>query len=94
MADVNAVHVQEIDSCVTVTSPCTKGDVVHYMAHGKQETVTCNEDVPIYHKVAITAVKSGDAVYKYGAKIGIATKDIKVGDWVHIHNIKPVGFIE
>ena len=33
-------------------------------------------------------------MYKYGGKIGIATEDIAVGDYVHIHNMKPVGFSE
>ena len=32
---IHAVHVVDIDTCVTVTSPATKGDVVNYhMADG------------------------------------------------------------
>ena len=33
-------------------------------------------------------VKKGDVVYKYGEIIGIATVDIKTGDYVHVHNIE------
>jgi len=33
-------------------------------------------------------LKKGDVVYKYGEVIGIATVDIKTGDYVHVHNIE------
>ena len=95
MSTINAVHVNDKDSCVTVTAPCVKGDtVVYHCSNGKTEQVTANGEVPIYHKVAIVPVPKGDFVYKYGGKIGIATEDIAVGDYVHIHNMKPVGFVE
>jgi hypothetical protein len=32
--------------------------------------------------------KAGDAVIKYGHDIGKVVADIKVGDYVHIHNLK------
>jgi (2R)-sulfolactate sulfo-lyase subunit alpha len=45
-------------------------------------------DVPIGHKVALTDIKRGDTVWKYGQDIGKAVADIAKGDHVHVHNLK------
>ena len=38
-------------------------------------------------KIAVKDVEQGEFVLKYGEAIGKATKGIKVGDWVHTHNV-------
>ena len=40
------------------------------------------------HKIALVNIKSGEYVIKYGHIIGIASQDIKAGEWVHSHNLK------
>ena len=45
-------------------------------------------DVPIGHKVALTEIKEGDTVWKYGQDIGKAVARIGKGEHVHVHNIK------
>jgi (2R)-sulfolactate sulfo-lyase subunit alpha len=45
-------------------------------------------DVPIGHKVALTDIKAGDTVWKYGQDIGKAVANIAKGDHVHVHNLK------
>jgi len=45
-------------------------------------------DVPIGHKIALTDIKKGDTVWKYGQDIGKAVADIKKGEHVHVHNLK------
>ena len=40
------------------------------------------------HKYALTDIKAGEHVIKYGNPIGHATCDIKVGEHVHTHNVK------
>ncbi len=40
------------------------------------------------HKVALSDIKAGERIIKYGNCIGKATEDIKKGDWVHTHNVK------
>ncbi|MFP3712791.1 UxaA family hydrolase [Puerhibacterium sp. TATVAM-FAB25] len=44
-------------------------------------------DVPRGHKLAVTAVPAGAPVHKYGQVIGVATRDIAVGEHVHAHNL-------
>ena len=45
-------------------------------------------DVPIGHKIALTDIKKGDTVWKYGQDIGIAGAKIAKGEHVHVHNLK------
>lgn len=40
------------------------------------------------HKVALTDIRAGEHIIKYGFPIGHAIVDIKAGEWVHTHNIK------
>ena len=44
-------------------------------------------EVPAGHKIALTDIKKGEEVVKYGYPIGVATKEIKKGDFVHTHNL-------
>ena len=40
------------------------------------------------HKIALTDIKEGQDIIKYGYSIGHAVCDIKKGEHVHTHNIK------
>ena len=46
------------------------------------------QDIPIGHKVALTDIKSGATIWKYGQDIGKAIADIARGHHVHTHNVK------
>lgn len=46
------------------------------------------EDIPKGYKIALTSIDKGEEVIKYGYGIGRATRFIKKGDCVHIHNLK------
>ncbi len=49
-------------------------------------TVTLLEAIALGHKVCTRAVAKGDPIVKYGVPIGVATGDIAMGAWVHLHN--------
>lgn len=40
------------------------------------------------HKIAIHSIRAGENVLKYGLSIGSATKNITVGEHVHVQNLK------
>lgn len=46
--------------------------------------------IPAGHKVALSAMATGDPVVKYGAVIGRAAQSIRRGDYVHTHNLETV----
>lgn len=95
MEKINSVHVKDIDTCVTVTTPIAKGDIVRYVcSDGTLDTVVSNDEIPVYHKISIAKVEQGGFIYKYGENVGQAICEINPGDYVHIHNVKPVGHME
>lgn len=51
--------------------------------------VCLSEDktIPFGHKFALSDIKKGEYVIKYGHPIGRATQLIKKGEWVHSHNL-------
>lgn len=51
-------------------------------------TLKAKDDIPIGHKVALKALKTGDTVIKYGEDIGRMVADAAVGAHVHVQNLK------
>jgi len=50
--------------------------------------LTAKADIPIGHKVALTDLKAGDTVIKYGEDIGRMVGPAEKGGHVHVHNLK------
>lgn len=44
--------------------------------------------IPLGHKIALRDLTAGDRIIEYGTAIGRATRDIRVGQHVHVHNLK------
>jgi (2R)-sulfolactate sulfo-lyase subunit alpha len=59
-----------------------------YMDSQAPVEVKALKDIPLGHKIALKDMKSGDAVIKYGHDIGKVVTNIKIGDHVHIDNLK------
>ena len=58
------------------------------MDQDKDLSVTALSDIPIGHKLAIKALAANDTVIKYGVDIGRTIAPIKVGEHLHVHNVK------
>jgi altronate dehydratase small subunit len=78
---------QEADNVGVVTVAAKKGDIARFQQGGQVKEVTLLSDVPIYHKFCVRAVGKNEPVIKYGEQLGLAGQDIKVGDYVHTHNL-------
>ena len=50
--------------------------------------LTAKADIPIGHKVALTDLKEGDTIIKYGEDIGRMVGPAEKGGHVHVHNLK------
>jgi len=55
---------------------------------GRTGTLRLTGGVPYGHKAALVDIKVGEHIIKHGHSIGIATRDIPEGTWVHVHNVK------
>jgi (2R)-sulfolactate sulfo-lyase subunit alpha len=59
-----------------------------YLEGPELVTVELLQAVPLGHKLALTHLAAGDDVIEYGLRVGIASKDIKRGEYVHVHNVR------
>lgn len=83
-----AIQVQLIDNVASIFADVATGDIVDVMARdGSRDSIPVHEDIPYGHKLALQDIAKGETVLKYGESIGIATADIRRGDYVHIHNL-------
>jgi (2R)-sulfolactate sulfo-lyase subunit alpha len=58
------------------------------MDQDKDLSIKALSDIPIGHKLAIKELKANDTVIKYGVDIGRTIAPIKVGEHLHVHNVK------
>lgn len=84
-----ALKVNDKDNVATIFAEgITDGTQVEIRdKKGQSELVTVIGDVPYGHKIAVRDIHVGELINKYGEEIGIATKEIKKGEYVHIHNL-------
>ena len=54
----------------------------------RQGRIRVLQDVAFGHKVCIADTPAGATVLKYGQAIGKATRGIRVGEHVHVHNVE------
>ena len=54
--------------------------------------VRARAQVPAGHKIAARRIAGGEQVKKYDTVIGVATRDLEPGDYVHSHNLKIVDY--
>jgi (2R)-sulfolactate sulfo-lyase subunit alpha len=84
------VHEKKDTVGVVVVEGLKKGtDMLCVVTHDNSSfKLKSKMDVPIGHKVALTDIKKGDTIWKYGQDVGVAKAKIAKGEHVHVHNIK------
>lgn len=83
-----ALKVSERDNVITVLNQVKKSDLVKYMDNDNIKEVRAQDDIPLYHKIALCDIKEDENIVKYGENIGRASRDIVKGSHVHTHNVK------
>lgn len=83
-----AVVITEKDSVAVATVDLTKGSKAKMFIGKEVVEIELKEDIKFGHKFAIKEIKKGEQVIKYGESIGTATRDILVGEHVHVHNVE------
>ena len=77
------IVMDSIDNCATALEDIEEGEEIEY--NGRKIEII--HQIPLGHKFALIDIKQEKIIRKYGQRIGIATEDIKLGDWIHTHNI-------
>lgn len=85
-----AIAMDAKDNVATMISQVEKGTVVAVVSTSGEvvKRVTAKEHIPYAHKLALRRIEKGGDVTKYGENMGIASKDIEEGEWVHVHNVE------
>lgn len=84
----DALVIEDRDNVAVAIHPLKQGSIVQFVyPSGKARKLKVNQGIPLFHKFALADIPKGSQVIKYGEYIGIATQDIKAGDWVHTHNL-------
>ncbi len=82
--------IDEGDNVATATSEIEAGDEVEIISPSGAIAMRLRalEPIPFGHKVALKDIGSGEEVMKYGERIGVASRPITAGAWVHTHNLE------
>ena len=83
MTEASLILLNESDNVAVVTAPVEAGRSL--VVAGR--TICLSDPVGMGHKVAVAPIARGEKVFKYGAPIGSATRDIQPGEHVHTHNV-------
>lgn len=83
MNDPKLILLDEQDNVLVCIAPIAAGDRLAIDGAVLQAA----EDIGVGHKVARRAIWPDGKIFKYGAPIGLATKTIAAGEWVHSHNM-------
>jgi (2R)-sulfolactate sulfo-lyase subunit alpha len=89
MAHTFLVHHVDDSVGVAVTDIDAGSEVTgRVQSTGEQVQLRVSDPVPLGHKLALRDIPAGEPVTKYGVTIGLATAHIRVGNHVHVHNLK------
>lgn len=83
-----AILIDKKDNVATALRQLEKGDSIPVAVEDRSVSVILLQGISFGHKFALTDIQRGDAIIKYGEVIGLATKQIRQGEHVHIHNVE------
>ena len=72
------------DNVCTAIAPIPGGTTLEIYGN----TVVTRENIPLGFKIAGCNIAGNESIIKYGVSIGSATRDIVLGELVHLHNMK------
>jgi len=78
-------QIQPLDNVATLMDDAAPG-LVQVLGATRDE-ITALDKIDRGHKIALRDVAAGEAIMKFGVRIGHATKPIARGAWVHLHNL-------
>jgi hypothetical protein len=83
----NAIKITEQDNVVIAATDIKKETPV--VVSGAA-LFKAREDIKAGHKIALTTIGKGERVIRYGEPILVTQNMVQAGEWVHIHNAKPI----
>jgi len=88
MTTRGAMMLAERDNVATLLEDADRGSEVLVRLDKESNPVKALEDIAFGFKIAVADIAKGASIIKYGEPIGLASRDIKRGELVHIHNLE------
>lgn len=85
-AQVCCFKVHARDNVATMLEDGEQG-TVQVLGGASEDLVELCESVQLGHKLALRDIAQGEPIIKYGETIGVASRAIQRGGWVHLHNV-------
>jgi altronate dehydratase small subunit len=83
----HAIALSEKDNTATALSDLQAGLRPVINGPTRFQGIELKDEIPFGHKFALVPIGLGEEVVKYGEVIGIASKSIDAGEYVHVHNV-------
>ena len=87
MSKPKAIVMKPIDNVATVTEEIEAGTDILVSVDGTMHIIHVLNKIPFGHKVAIRDIAVDEKIIKYGEVIGAASRNIRVGEHTHVHNL-------
>jgi altronate dehydratase small subunit len=84
----SAFQVHASDNVATLLGDVMEGSALTIVAPVGKHELAARQKIAIGHKIALTEIVEGEAITKFGVVIGIASRRIGPGEWVHLHNCR------
>lgn len=78
------IRIHPDDNVAVALVPLSKGTTIQLDG----ASLTLQDPIPQGHKCALCTIEESAPIIKYGYPIGIASKKIEKGSWIHTHNMK------
>jgi hypothetical protein len=81
-----AFCVNAADNVATMLDDVREPAAVQILGALSLREVNSFEPIALGHKIALGSIAKEKAIVKFGVPIGHASRDIRAGEWIHLHN--------
>lgn len=78
------IRLSEKDNVAVVLCDLEEGEFLEEIG------IRAKEAIPYGHKIALTDIRPGEKITKYGEAVGNCIGEIAKGGWVHVHNVESI----
>ena len=82
--DPRLIRLAEPDNVLMIATTLTEGERIQIAG----QTVGIAKTLSLGHKLAARDIKADETITKYNFPIGVASRDIALGEHVHVHNVR------
>ena len=78
------------DNVATALKQINENEQVTVVSSSKEviSRLQAKQEIPFGHKISLTEIKKGEPVIKFGERIGTASRNISVGEYVLVDNVE------